>query len=50
VADRTKNGRPLKMLTLIDEYTRECLAVKVARSMRFQDVLECLAELFVTPR
>ena len=26
VADRTKNGRPLKMLTLIDEYTRECLA------------------------
>jgi len=47
VADRTKNGRPLKMLTLIDEYTRECLATKVARSIRSQEVLECLAELFV---
>jgi transposase InsO family protein len=33
VADRTKNGRPLKMLTLIDEHTRECLAIKVARSI-----------------
>jgi len=47
VADRTKDGRPLKMLTLIDEYTRECLAIKVARSIRSPDVLECLAELFV---
>ncbi len=47
VADRTKNGRPLKMLTLIDEYTRECLAIKVARSIRSQDVLECIAELFL---
>ena len=47
VADRTKNGRPLKMLTLIDERTRECLAIRVARSIRSQDVLECLAELFV---
>lgn len=47
VADRTKNGRPLKMLTLIDDYTRECLAIKVARSIKSQDGLECLAELFV---
>jgi len=47
VADRTKDGRPLKMLTLIDEYTRECLAIKVARSIKSQDVLESLAELFV---
>jgi putative transposase len=47
VADRTKDGRPLKMLTLIDEHTRECLAIKVARSIRSPDVLECLAELFV---
>jgi transposase InsO family protein len=35
------------MLTLIDEYTRECLAIKVARSIKSQDVLESLAELFV---
>ena len=47
VADRTKNGRPLKMLTLIDEYTSGCLAIKVARSIRSQDVLGCLADLFL---
>jgi transposase InsO family protein len=35
------------MLTIIDEYSRECLAIKVARSIRSEDVLECLAELFV---
>jgi len=35
------------MLTLIDEYSRESLAIKVARSIRSEDVLECLAELFV---
>jgi len=47
VSDRTKDGRPLKMLTLIDEYSRDSLAIKVERSIRSQDVLECLAELFV---
>jgi transposase InsO family protein len=47
VADRTKDGRPLKMLTVIDEYSRECLAIEVARSIRSQNVLDCLAELFV---
>jgi len=47
VADRTKDGRPLKMLTIIDEYTRECLAIKVARSIKSQDVLEVLADLFI---
>jgi putative transposase len=29
VAERTHNGRPLGMLTVIDEYTRECLAIRV---------------------
>lgn len=47
IADRTKNGRPLKLLTVIDEYTRECLAIKVARSIRSEEVLECLSELFL---
>jgi transposase InsO family protein len=32
VHERTHNGRPLKILTLIDEYTRECLALRVERS------------------
>ncbi len=47
VAERTHDGRPLKMLTVIDEHSRECLAIVVARSLRSDDVLECLTELFV---
>ncbi len=46
VADRTHDGRPLKMLAVIDEYSRECLAVVVARSLKSDDVLETLTELF----
>ena len=48
VADRTKEGRPLRMLTIIDEYTRECLSIDVARKLDHEDVLERLAYLFVT--
>ena len=40
VADRTRDGRPLKMLTIVDEYTRECLAIHVERRMRSIDVLD----------
>jgi len=47
VADRTHDGRPLKMLVVIDEFSRECLAIEVARSIRSRDVLDCLAELFI---
>ena len=48
VAARTHDGRPLKLLTLVDEYTRECLAIDVARRLRSDDVLEQLAWLFAT--
>ena len=48
VSDRTRNGRPLRMLTLLDEYTRESLAIKVDRALKAYDVVEQLAELFVT--
>ena len=34
------------MLTVIDEFTRECLAIEVARRLRHDDVLDCLARLF----
>lgn len=47
VADRTRNGKPLRMLTLIDEYTRESLAIRVDRALKAYDVIEQLAELFV---
>jgi putative transposase len=46
VADRTHNGRPLRMLTVIDEYTRECLAIRVGRRLTAEDVQECLTGLF----
>src|SRR4029077_14867255 len=47
VADRTSDGRGIRMLTLIDEHTRECLAIDVARSLTSEDVLERLSDLFV---
>ena len=47
VMDRTQDGRPLKRLTIVDEYTRECLAIAVRRRLRSQDVQEVLAELFL---
>ena len=47
VQTRTHNGRPVRLLTLIDEYTRECLAIGVARGLKSKDVLERLAELFI---
>ena len=46
VADRTSDGRSFRMLTLIDEHTRECLAIDVARNLKSEDVLERLSELF----
>ncbi len=48
VLARTHDGRALRMLTLVDEFTRECLAIDVARRLDSEDVLERLAWLFVT--
>jgi len=45
---RTHDGRPLRMLAVVDEYTRECLAIDVARRLSSEDVLERLAWLFAT--
>lgn len=47
VADRTHDGRSIKMLTVIDEYSRECLAIVVERRLQSDDVLSCITELFV---
>ena len=44
VHDRTDNGGPLKMMTLIDEYTRKCLSIRVARQLTSTDVLSVLSE------
>ena len=47
VADRTHDGRPFRILNILDEYSRECLASCVARRIRSQDVLLILADLFL---
>ncbi|MCJ7621312.1 MAG: IS3 family transposase [Anaerolineae bacterium] len=44
---RTSDGRPLRLLTVMDEYSRECLAIDVGRRITSDDVLERLTELFV---
>jgi putative transposase len=43
IFDRTRDGRTLKWLTLVDEYTRECLALEVGRGMTARAVIEVLA-------
>ena len=47
VMDRTHNGRRFRMLTVIDEYTRECLAIKVERKLNSTNVLDTLLDLFI---
>ena len=47
VMDRTHNGKRFRMLTIIDEYTRECLAIKVDRKLNSTHVVDTLLDLFV---
>ena len=47
VEDRTHDGRKYRMLNAVDEFTRECLAIRVARRLKSVDVIEMLAELFM---
>lgn len=46
VADRTEDGRQLKLLVVIDEFTRECLAMEVGRSFTSREVILTLQYLF----
>ncbi len=46
MADRTANGSAFRVLNVIDEFSRECLAVRVARHLTHDDVLDCLARFF----
>lgn len=48
VSERTSDGRPLRMLNIIDEYTRECLAIRVRRTIKANDVIDTLSDLFIT--
>lgn len=48
IHDRTTTGQPLKWFAITDEYTRECLALEVDRSITADHVLEVLTSLFLT--
>jgi putative transposase len=45
IHDRTQEGRALKWLSIIDEYTRECLALEVGHGLTAERVIEVLSEL-----
>lgn len=47
VLDRTHERRAFRILVVIDEFTRECLALVISRQLRSDDVLHCLARLSV---
>ena len=47
VEDRTANGKKFRTLNIIDEYTRECLQIKVDRKLNSQDVIDELFKLFI---
>ena len=47
VSAMTHDGRTVRMLTLIDEYTRECLAIRVARRLGSYEVIEALADVML---
>ena len=43
VQDRTRGGRALRLPDVVDEYTRECLAIRVGRTLRAADVIDVLS-------
>jgi len=47
VEDRTHNGKKYRMLNIIDEFTRECLAIRVNRKLSSTDVIDVLSDLFI---
>ena len=47
VEDRTHDGRKYRMLNIVDEYTHECLAIRVSRRLKSIDVIDVLSDLFI---
>lgn len=47
VEDRTHDGRKYRMLNIVDEFTHECLAIRIKRKLKSIDVIEALADLFL---
>ena len=47
VEDRTHEGRKYRMLNIVDEFTHECLAIRIARKLKSTDVIDVLSDLFI---
>jgi putative transposase len=47
VEDRTHDGRKFRMLNVVDEFTHECLAIRVDRKLKAIDVIDVLSDLFI---
>ena len=47
VESRTQDGRKMRMLNLLDEFSRECLAIRVDRKLNSTDVIDVLADQFI---
>jgi putative transposase len=47
VEDRTHDGRKYRMLNIIDEFTRECIAIQIGRKLKSTDVIDVLSDLFI---
>jgi putative transposase len=47
VEDRTHDGRKYRMLNVMDEFSHECLAIRVARKLKVIDVIDVLSDLFI---
>ena len=47
VEDRTHDGRKYRMLNVVDEFTHECLAIRIARRLKAIDVIDVLSDLFI---
>jgi hypothetical protein len=47
IEDSTPDGRKFRMLCVVDEFTREALAIRVARRLSSSDVIDTLADLFI---
>jgi len=48
VSDRLSNGKKFRMLTVIDEFSRKCLAIRVDSSLKSDDVIATLTDLFIS--
>ena len=47
VESRTHEGRKFRMLNVIDEFSRECLAIRIARKLNSTDVIDVLSDMFI---